>query len=153
METETRVGLRGSRDTSVEGRTGGGRRVWVTARRRAAVGRAGCLAKCTLRAKDAGCRGCRMQYRVLAGILGPCRNIAGTKRDWGAEKKTNTASDRRFCANSAAGRSVQQILCRFGCRNISFTTLFRALASWKDNSSPSVNVKRDINFCSSHAKF
>eukprot|EP00964_Phaeocystis_antarctica_P122269 scaffold85934_cov68-Phaeocystis_antarctica.AAC.1 len=45
IETETRVSLRGSRDTSVEGRAGGGRRVWVAAWRRAAVGRAGCLAK------------------------------------------------------------------------------------------------------------
>eukprot|EP00964_Phaeocystis_antarctica_P018186 scaffold10068_cov56-Phaeocystis_antarctica.AAC.6 len=65
METETRVGLRGSRDTSVEGRTGGGRRVWVTARRRAAVGRAGCLAMGTAANEGHGVQG--LQDAAAAG--------------------------------------------------------------------------------------
>ena len=44
--------------------------MWVTARRRAAVGRAGCLAMGTLRAKDTGCKGCRMQGCRMQLVFG-----------------------------------------------------------------------------------
>ena len=77
--------------------------MWVTARRRAAVGRAGCLAKCTLRAKDAGCRGCRMQ------LSGPCRNIGSLQEYCRNQTRLGCRKENEYCVRP-------QILCKFGCR-------------------------------------